>query len=286
MKAQSLSINLTGPCNAKCPFCISRLTWKTGVTDNTMLLKRLPQALRYAAHHNVDTVLITGSGEPTHPTVVGDMRTALIEANKFIPNVELQTNGKFLLEDNGELKHLATILGLNTLAISIADPDPMESSRIMGLNDFNYLELVEKAASYGLLIRISLNLTKTGVTNFDPTKWAADLKTIGVHQLVFRELGKPNGDSVHHQVVQEWIDNNKLNRNSKLFRKLKCVVQSPGRHLRTLPYGAEIYDFQGLSTCLTTCMTDNINTAEIRSLILQPDGHVYHSWNFEGSILL
>jgi hypothetical protein len=33
-------------------------------------------------------------------------------------------------------------------------------------------------------------------------------------------------------------------------------------------------------------MTDTTEPDEIRNLILQPDGHIYHSWNYRGSILL
>jgi hypothetical protein len=61
MQAQSLSINLQGPCNATCPFCISALTWHPNEIGNEKLLNNLNKALNFAKYHNVDTALITKS---------------------------------------------------------------------------------------------------------------------------------------------------------------------------------------------------------------------------------
>ena len=59
MQAQSLSINLQGPCNATCPFCISALTWHPNEIGNEKLLNNLNKALNFAKYHNVDTALIS-----------------------------------------------------------------------------------------------------------------------------------------------------------------------------------------------------------------------------------
>jgi len=92
MKATSLSVNLWAPCNAKCPFCISRLTWKTGKHSNDLLIASLPKAYRYAKWHDVDTVLFTSNGEPA--LVASELATALDVAASFgFPVIEMQTNG-------------------------------------------------------------------------------------------------------------------------------------------------------------------------------------------------
>ena len=291
MKAQSMSVNLVGPCNAQCPFCISKVTWKTGIQHNDLLLQNAHKALKYAQYHNIDTVLITGSGEPTMPKTYPDLRYLLIDVRNIgIPKVELQTNGVRLIDEE-LLKDLAN-LGLNTVAISIASPDAKESANIMKI-DFNYWELIEKLKKYGFLVRISLNMIKDNLKNVDISlaEWAKELKKRGVHQLALRELGLPNIDNIQQdkQLVKnicDWIQEHKLKERDVNFTLLYDEIEQPDRLLRRLPFGINIYDYHGLSTCITTCMTDTVNPDEIRSLILQPDGHVYHSWNFEGSILL
>lgn len=45
MKAQSLSVNLNGPCNIGCPFCIAQMTWKPENKNNNALMAKLPRAL-------------------------------------------------------------------------------------------------------------------------------------------------------------------------------------------------------------------------------------------------
>ena len=58
----------------------------------------LPKALDYGRYHNVDTVLITGSGEPTmHRPLVN--RIAHMARELGIPAVELQTNGALVASD-------------------------------------------------------------------------------------------------------------------------------------------------------------------------------------------
>jgi len=290
MKATSLSVNLWAPCNAKCPFCISRLTWKTGEHSNDCLLASLPKAYRYAKWHRVDTVLITSNGEPT---LAGDQRrdlfTAIVGAAETgFPVIEMQTNGYTLLEP--AFLNALVEAGLTTVSISVAHPDPVRSAEIMGLpSDYDYLSVVQAAASKGLVVRVSLNLLADhcpkGQVNGQTwaRDYAASLREAGVHQLTIRELGLPDGVDPEHR-VPTWIHENKLS--AQRTEMLADYIKRTGTALRRLSYGNTVYEFEGLDVTVSTCMTDNEDPDEIRSLILMPDGHVYHSWNHRGSILL
>jgi molybdenum cofactor biosynthesis enzyme MoaA len=280
MKATSLSINLWAKCNARCPFCISKSTWKTGVQGNQRLVQRVHLAFGYAKWHNV---LITSNGEPT--TVKDDMYTVIKRAkHRCFPIIELQSNG--LLANPDEL----ALQGVTTLAISIADTDPAESANIMHLpKTFNYYNVIARAHQAGLLVRVSLNLTNKTLLELKEYKrleeYITSLKDLGVRQLTFRRLGWPTRVG-RAGATKKWIQNNATGNNYADYNGLAQHVERQGTLLRKLSYGNMVYDLHGMSVTISTCMTDNTDPDEIRSLIFMPDGHLYHSWDSPGSILL
>jgi len=139
MQATSLSVNMPGPCNADCPFCISKLTGhcEEKAIDPSALMK----AFKYAAHHKVDTVLFTGKGEPTLNFPF--LELAIREASEIFPIIELQTNGLVLWEDytSGNFKLLDRLrhLGLTTLSISICDFIASFNSCSKYIKIYNYM---------------------------------------------------------------------------------------------------------------------------------------------------
>lgn len=284
MKATSLSVNLAGPCNARCPFCVASATWKTDHDDNRFLRQGLLRALRYAAWHDVDTVLITGSGEPT---LQRDLVLRVLEQAEEvgIPVSELQTNGLLLARDPGYLDELQAA-GLDVVALSVAGVTAESSSRRMGI-ELDWPALCRSVAQRGLVCRLSLNLTADdGPFLRDELPAFCDgLVALGVHQLTLRQLGVPPRpvESDESRRRMAWVRDNALPPAD--VAQLHGRVAAEGTLLRTLSYGARVVDYRGLSVCVATCMTETAAPDEIRSLILQPDGHLYHSWNHRGSIL-
>ena len=281
MKAQSLQVNLTGPCNAHCPFCISKTTWKSGVSNNDKIFKNMSKVFNFAKYHRVDTVMITGTGEPT---LVDDFQEIILEAHEFgFPCIEIQTNGQRLWDEPKLLDELIGS-GLTGIAVSIASPDPKRSNEIMGVN-YDYLDLMNVASKKGLLCRITLNLIEGEIFNWNLKAWADNLVFNGVHQLTLRVIGKPSFnvlDTEASERVCSWIDKNALHDPSKLIEE----IETGGIAIRETSFGTRVYDYMGLSTCVATCMQESIDPEEIRSLILQPNGRLYSSWQFPGSILL
>ena len=47
-----------------------------------------------------------------------------------------------------------------------------------------------------------------------------------------------------------------------------------------------VYDLDGQNVCLSNCLQPDRNLEEIRNLIFFPDGHLRHSWDLGGAILL
>lgn len=284
--AASLSINFTGGCNANCPYCIASSTWKTGCKNNFRILGRLDFACRYAAFHGVDTVLITGSGEPLIPQNVDNVGAALLAAKEVgIPVTEVQTNGQTLATTPNLASQLRA-WGLNTIAISVSSPDPKESAEMVGL-DFDYMELVRKL-SERFMVRVSLNLSELtcrSLLDGGLGTYADLLREAGASQLTLRELGVPDNplDTPLAQKRVKWVEEHALH--PAHVRALNATVISGGKELRRLPYGPMVYDYHGLSVAVATCMTETTDPTQIRSLILQPDGGIYHTWNWRGSRL-
>ena len=285
MRATSLSINLVGGCNARCPFCIASATWKTGIKNNKRLESALGKALDYGRYHGVDTVLITGSGEPTlHRRLV--LRIAREARRVGIPAVELQTNGELLAADPTYLGELSGH-GVTTIALSVASVDPARSAILMEI-ELDYLDLTARLDRLGFLSRVSLNLTRQDSDRLPGYlgEYADLLASRGVRQLTLRTLGVPDCPEETTEASERiaWVREHGMPEAD--VAALEDRIRSEGQPLRRLSYGARVYDYHDLSVVVATCMSDTQEVEEIRSFILQPDGHVYHSWNFKGSVLL
>lgn len=285
MRATSLSINLVGGCNARCPFCIASATWKTGITNNKRLERALGKALDYGRYHDVDTVLITGSGEPTlHRRLV--LRIAREARRAGIPAVELQTNGALLAADPTYLGELSGH-GVTTIALSVASVDPARSASLMEI-ELDYLDLTARLDRLGFLSRVSLNLAREDSDRLPGYlgEYADLLASRGVRQLTLRTLGVPDCPEETSEASEriDWVRAHGMPEAE--VAALEDQIVEDGEPLRRLSYGARVFDYHGLSVVVATCMSDTEEVEEIRSFILQPDGHVYHSWNFKGSVLL
>ena len=285
MRAQSLQVNLLGPCNARCPFCIAKSTWKTGVEDNEGLFRGLEKCLGYARYHRVDSVMITGTGEPT---LLDDAVAEVVsEARRLgFPSIELQTNGMLLAQEPRRLETLAKI-GLTGLAVSTAHPDPYQNQMTIGVTH-DYLDLLSKASGMGLLTRVTLNLVNNCFNTVKLADWADILVSRGIHQLTLRELGIPDVnplDTVASERARAWTEANRML--EREVHELRRDIRQHGHLVRTTAFGVEIYDYHGLSTCVSpSCLIENTSLDEIRSMILQPDGYIYSSWSLPGSILI
>ena len=292
MKAASLSVNLCGSCNAKCPFCISKMAWKTGMRNNYKLFNGFHKALKYATYHRVDTLLVTGSGEPTlyedRGLTVNDYAHEAERLN--MPVRELQTNGFKIwieIQEDGIKAVAKKYKWFTHISISAASTNPKSSAHIMGLSeDYSYRELAKHLSDLGFIVRIQLNLNHLGNQYILLDRYTKRLAESGVHQLSLHQIQKPWEDiKPGGEKYAAWIDQYAWN--DEQCQDIWDQVIKGGTHLRNLSFGAKVYDYNGLSVAVTHCMDMKANDdGSVRSLILQPDGHVYHHWNYRGSILL
>jgi hypothetical protein len=241
----------------------------------TLFFRNIEKAKTLAKHANITSVLITGKGEPM---LEFDLVMKVIDEFRDFP-LELQTNGK-LLNENPEIK-LSTLAvrGLNVLAISIDNPNEM----------IEYAPLVKKAQELGMLVRFTVNLTDRfkGFAFYNIFEIAR--RRVEVDQFSIREVTIPTDaiDTEESKNAQEWINKHVPNDFVKRIQfGMKAELEEWGRYLMPLPYGAKLYDLDGVSvTWFDYCVQDSNEGDDIRSLIYQEDGHMYFTWNSKASRL-
>ena len=277
----------TRACNAKCPYCISRMTPSQGIG------MRLPEinwrnfdlGAKLANKRGADTVLITSKGEATlYPEQLTDFMRHL-QKHEF-PMIELQTNGIKLMEDSYG-KHLKNWydLGLTTMAISMVHYDSKRNKEIYEPHTGNLLDLVklvDKLHDYNLSVRFSCIMVKGYVDSVEEVVNMADFaKQQGIEQLTVRSVEVPSKSedpqvweyARNHKIPQETID------------KTRDFLDRNGTRLMELVHGAIVYDYHGQNICLSNCLTIQPDNKAIRQIIFFPDGHVRYTWTHEGAVL-
>lgn len=300
MKIQTFSIVAgTKVCNAKCPFCVSRMTPSDGIGLEELKVnwRNFHKACALAKQCGVTTVLITGKGEPTlYPDNITDYMKALHQ--HMFPLVELQTNGILLGEKNDEYEEYLKRwyeLGLTTIAISIVSHEDRANQQIyMGgvgeqLTLPRYPPLAETIAflhKKGFSVRLSCVLIRNVLGEAGQIRSLRNLvafaKDSGVEQLTLRPLNKP--DHCEDKAVEEYCRANMLTEDE--YDALDYWLRQSGNRLMTLTHGATVYDVDGQNVCLTSSLTINPAGENLRQLIFFPDGHLRYDWQYEGAILL
>ncbi len=277
MRAQNLTIAIPNKgCDKNCPYCVSKMTGAIS-TNETLLLRNLPKVKRIARAAQVTSVLLTGKGEPTLNL---PWTERLIEEFAEWP-VELQTNGLRLAADmknhNGAIIDKLAIAGLNLLAFSL--------DQITQFDDL--APMFSALRKRGILVRVTLNVTDLLDAELTFDEALQRCKQSQAQQFSLRQITIPNhvnlsGDEA--SAVASWI---KTHGKPELYDKLVGQMKERSTHLlRELPYGAKVYDVDGVAvTYFDYCVQDNHGDDDVRSLILQEDGHLYTSWNSLASAL-
>jgi hypothetical protein len=244
--------------------------------------RRFDKACRYVSKTNergTQTALITGRGEPTlYPS---HLTKILRRLDLCFPCIEIQTNGVLYKELPWEEYKM---YGLNTIAISVCSFDSKQNNDIMNIKkEFDVRDCIQYLSSLGFTIRVGYQLT--AATTPPRGQWKdwlwfentiQDAKKLGVQQLTFRQIGKP--DKTSNQEVFDWVENNRDKNN------YNGLLNEMGVKLSTYHWGGMIYDIKGMSVCIADCLTENPDTFEPRSWIF--DGkNLRFSWQHEGAIV-
>lgn len=270
MKANNLTISIPNKgCNKKCPYCISDMT--PSVDSNPeIFLKRLLKAKKLAEHANVSSVLVTGKGEPTLNL---DMVSTVGAVFNEFP-LEIQTNGVLFLQPSDSTLVKLSNYGFDVISLSFDNWFQFK----------DHSSTFKKIKELGMTSRVTFNVTDFLPEDFELDSFFYLCREHSVDQFSLRNITYPSA-SKDNQTL-EWIKENTQNHmyekllgdfNSSFFATKAILIGSTS-------FGGKIYDVQGVSfTYFDSCIQENHNEEDIRSLIYQEDGHMYTTWNSKAS---
>lgn len=281
-------------CNARCPFCVSKMTPPQGMTIKPTPVNwpRFERACQYAFEGTAGTAMITGKGEPTlFPEQITQYLQRLKRFEGIygykIPNKELQTNGLMIAEkEDAYNAYLADWqdLGMKTIAISMVDIDPEKNRQIYLPYKNKYPDLsalINNIHNRGLTVRLACILAGGFIDSLPKLLELVDFaKSEKVEQLTARPVNSP--DNSGNGGVFEWVSAHQLER--KNLEEMHTYLTDHAVKVRDLSYGATVYDLDGQNVCLTNSLTPQ-TTSTLRQLIFFPNGIISTDWTEEGDNL-
>jgi len=290
MKIQTFNI-LAGNtnCNANCPFCISKMTPKNGMNCEKpgVNWNNFKKACQLAKINLVNTVLITGKGEPLlYPDEITDFLERLDKYH--FPIIELQTNALVLGRNfNGykEKLKLWREKGLSTFVISLVHYKDERNKEIYAPNGiyFKLTELIKNLHVNGFSIRLNCILVKDYIDSVEEVKnlirFCSENK---VEQLTLKPVEVP--ERIQNETVTKNTRKMLLSKNSE--KNIQKFLEKNAIRLRTLDFGGVVYDYQSQNVCMTDCLTHKPYSEDLRQLIFFPDGHLRYDWRYAGAILI
>ena len=288
-KIQTLSlVTGTEACDARCPFCISKMTpnHQLGLRQTEINFDAFSEVCRRAFEGRVETVMLTGKGEPTlFSEQLGQYLMHLakseVEFQYKVPSVELQTNGIRIASRPDVYDPLLSnwsSMGLDLAAISVVSFDEAKNRAIYTPYLRRYIslsELVDRLHQHGIRARLAC-IMMNGI--IDTPALVAQMvefaKEIGADELTLRPVNRP--ETTQNSMVVDFIDGHLLNQKQK--DDIADYLYRTGRVVNEMSFGATIFDVGGQNVCLTNSLTLDKDGKELRQLIFYPDGQIATSW--------
>lgn len=271
MKANNLTISVPTPeCKNDCPYCVSKMT--ACVTPDVVLFNNnLDKLATIIAATQVTSILVTGKGEPLDATTA--VKNIGLKFKQY--PLELQTKGMQFLKYPSLVELLRTT-NYNVIAISIDHPHML----------ITFQDVFKAIVESGMIIRLTIVVSDTwkDITLAGILQVCKESK---ISQLTFRIPTIPTKlvDSSDSRYAQRWIERHKPSPDTELSRQINAACNNEN-FVRSLPFGAKIYDVEGIGlSIMDSCIQENSDSEDIRSLIYQADGHLYTTWDKKGSIL-
>lgn len=284
MKIQTLSIVVpTKRCINNCVMCCSKMHYNEyiNLSDSPYYLNDLKRRLNYAVINNVDTVILTGTGEVLQNiSFISTIDRLLKEMKDSIPRIEIQTSGVLLNDHNLEFLRL---MGVSTISLSIMDLfNDERNMELVGVKpklQFKLDELCEKIINFGFNIRLSLNMSKI-YDSVSVEKFFEKTHELGAKQITFRKLYSSKDGSKE----SIWVEENAID--ESYLKDIHETIKLKGEAQFRLPFGAFVYTYNEISTVIDdNCMAHQHEVNEVvKYLILREDGKLYSDW--EGNCLI
>jgi len=294
MRIQTFSIVAgTRACDARCPFCVSKMTGFDELPRNRGIEERnFRKAALLAERAGTTTVLFTGKGEPTlYPDEISEY-LRLLERCSF-PLVELQTNalaiGRLLRGGDSGTKltagHLRDWyrLGLDTIAISAVDVSPGPNQEVYAEDYPDLATTVAELHGLGFSVRLCIMMAKGLVDTPAGLERVVDFcREHRIEQLTARPIRRPGATA--DSATSDWVARRGMEDSEA--EAVYSWVASNGTHILSLMHGARIYDVGGQNVCVSDCLTVEPDSDNIRTLIFYSNGRIAYDWQYDGAVLL
>jgi molybdenum cofactor biosynthesis enzyme MoaA len=283
MNIQTLSIICGGSaCNARCPFCVSRMTRAIEKQAPTVNWRNFRIACKAAKQANVSTAMLTGKGEPTlWPELVEQYLSQLSD----FPFIELQTNGLAISRGIITPDQLQEwyFLGLTTIGISVVHWENEKNQEIYtpGQQYPDLSRLIDQLHSIGFSVRLCCVMVRGYVDDYESVDELAEFARIReVEQVTLTPVNVPGEAS--DEEAYEWAKGRMIDRDA-----IHSALERWGTKVMVLTHGGLVYDLDGQNICLNNCLSPEPTKQDsIRNLIFFPDGHLRYCWDHDGAIIL
>ncbi|MGW8180808.1 MAG: hypothetical protein ACWGQW_18910 [bacterium] len=291
MKIQTFSVVAgSAACNARCPFCVSKMTVPNGVGMKLPEVnwRNFHKACRLAQLSGATTAMITSKGEPTlFPEQITEYLRGLSEYN--FPLIELQTNGTPLPDMSDHHLNSWYNLGLGMIAISTVHYEREMNKQIFFPHKKEYIDLPELIAelhNFGFSVRLVCTLLDGYIDGPEKIQKYLDFAQHNkVEQVKMTPVTSTDWSSADMPSdIHNWIRQNGL-KGEQLY-EIRSFLNKEGTKLMSLMHGATVYDVDGQNVCFSDCLTKDGSSEDVRQLIFFPDGHLRFDWQYEGAILL
>jgi len=222
-KIQTLSlVTGTEACNARCPFCVSKMTPTMGVNmrEEPVNWDKFKKVMTLAKEGNAETAMLTGKGEPTlFPGQISDYLKHIASEERDqgfqIETKELQTNG--ILFDK-KREHFEPLLGewknsdLRTVAISIVHFEADKNREIYLPYSDSYINLprvIKMLHENGLRTRLACIMVNGFIDSPEKLDQLIEFaRKNNSEELTIRPVNKPDG--TRNTEVFDWIGQHHL----------------------------------------------------------------------------
>ena len=295
MNIQSISIVVpTKKCVNNCKFCVSRM--HDNPFENHFDEFQIKKRIRFAINNNVNTCIITGTGEPLQNREFLNKLWGLFKKMDHpFPNVEFQTSGVMLMDHRTvndvftkeetqiyDNISLLKYLGVNTISLSISDLFNSDNNlEIMGVPKilrFNLKDLCKFIKDNGFNLRLSLNMSKV-YNGEEPERILTYCKSLGADQITFRKLYYSDDNSPQTR----WVKENNIN--PFFFSKIYNYIEKKGTPCYKLPFGPIAYSIMKMTVVVDNDCMNKDNIENLKYVILRENGKLYCQWDDEGSLI-
>lgn len=291
MQIQTFSIVAgTSACNAKCPFCVSRMTGNNCRKPSEPNWRNFDIACRLAHKSGCTTAMLTGKGEPTlWPDQITSYLKRLSKTN-FFPIIEMQTNGIHIADNHITddcLKNWYN-LGLTTIAISICHYKSEMNRSIYTPHRDKYIDIIDllnRLHNIGFSTRITNIMLDGFIDDFNQVRqMILFAKYNQVRQLTFVPVNKP--EDTQDMGCSDFVTKHYIDK-CRIEDIKQQLINTGAKRILQLPHGATVYDYDGQNFCWSHCLSQEDDSIDhFRNLIYFPDGRLHHRWDLEGSVIL